>query len=352
MVKACAPGRVNIIGEHVDYNDGFVLPFATDMKTCVKVRFSSAFVVGSEQFGTLKLEKVEKTGKWVDYVLGVIHFIEERAGNIPPMHIEITSNLPIGAGLSSSAALEVATAKAVSALLEIDLPERELLEIALRAEREFVGVNCGIMDQYTAIYAKKNFALLIDTMNISHRHVPLMLKDYSFSIIDSRVKHELSSGEYNKRRMETEKALEILEKKSYREVSLEDLKSIEDSILKKRAEHVVRETQRTLKAAEALESGDVETLGRLLYESHESLSNLYEVSCEEVDFIVDFLKREGVAGARMVGGGFGGGVLVLDKRERIEETFKKLEREYERKFSLKPRLIRVQSGEGVRLMEF
>ncbi len=346
---ASAPGRVNIIGEHVDYCDGFVLPFAVNRRTKVKVSPSERFEIISKGYGKVLLEKLEKASSWADYVIGVLVYIEELRGELVPLRLEIESNLPVGAGLSSSAALEVATAKAVDEMLGLGLSEWDILQVSLKAEREFVGVNCGIMDQYTTIYAKKGFALLIDTMKETHEYIPLNLRDAVLAIVESGVKHELASGEYNKRRAETGAVLKELGKKSYRDLTMKDVSKLSDAVLKKRAEHVLSEIQRTLEASKALKEGDVQRLGELLYESHESLSKLYEVSCEESDFIVGFFKDCGAIGARMVGGGFGGGILVLWKEEDIEECFKKLESVYRKKFNAIPDLLKVESDDGVKV---
>ena len=344
-MEASAPGRLNVIGEHVDYNDGFVLPFAINRRTRVKVSPSERFEISSREKGRVVLKDVEKTGSWVDYVLGVVQKLRERGYEIPPVSFRIKGDVPMGMGLSSSAALEVATAFALKKLLKLDLDDYEVLELTVEAEREFVGVKCGIMDQYTAIFAKKGSALLIDTMKVSHEYVPLIKA--RFFVLDSGVKHSLASGEYNRRREETKKALDIIGKKSYRDVALKDLERLKDKVLKKRAEHVVKEIDRTLKAAEAMRKGDLKELGELLYESHESLSKLYEVSCDETDFIVRFLRDRGVEGARMVGGGFGGGVIAITRREDIGEIFEDLKREYQRNFGIELKIMEVESDSGV-----
>ncbi len=344
-----SPGRVNIIGEHVDYNDGFVLPFAIDKRTWVDAKPSDEFVISSKGYGRVRIRRFEKTGKWIDYVIGVLNEIESRGFKVHPIEVNIWSDIPPGKGLSSSAALETAVTLAISELLELEIGESEIVDISVSAERNFVGVQCGVMDQYTAVFSKIGKALLLDTMKISHEYIPLRLDGLSFAIVDSKVKHSLASGEYNKRREETKRVLELLGISSYRYVDLKDLEKIEDPKLRNRAEHVLRETRRTVIAAGLLKEGKVAELGELLYESHESLSKLYEVSCEETDFIVDFLRGNGIIGARMVGGGFGGGVLVLDRRERIQSVFESLRAEYLRNFGIEPELIFIESDDGVRV---
>ena len=349
-VVASSPGRVNIIGEHVDYNDGFVLPFAINRRTTVELSFCSKFILQSNHFGKIEMKNLEKTGKWVDYVIGVFLETERRKNiKIPPLCVNVKSNLEPGVGLSSSAALETAVAIAINELLELGLSKKEIVGISVDAERNFVGVNCGIMDQYTAVFGKRGFALLIDTKYGTHEYIPLNLNEYKFYIIDSNVKHKLASGEYNKRRKQASAALKTIGEKSYREVTEKDLERIEDDSLRKRALHIVKEIERVKEASELLKKGDVASLGRLLYETHESLSKFYEVSCKETDFIVDFLKMSGVLGARMVGGGFGGGIIVLSKAEEMERVYRELSRRYRKEFGLQPRLLEIDSDDGAKI---
>ncbi len=343
-----SPGRINIIGEHVDYNDGFVLPFAINKRIWVEVVRSSFFEVNSEAYGTVKIKSIEKTSTWADYILGVLNEIEQRGFKVPPLKIKIWGDLPSGMGLSSSAALETATAFAVSELLSLNLDKSAVVEIAVRAERNFVGVQCGIMDQYTAVFGEKGQALLIDTMKITHELIPLNMGNYIFAVVDSGVKHSLASGEYNKRRAETQEALKILGKSSYRDVKRTDIDRIQDPVLKKRASHVIDEIERTVKAADYLKSGEMSLLGELLYKSHESLSKLYEVSCEETDFIVEFLRNNGITGARIIGGGFGGSVLILDEKERVKRVFEEMKQKYSNRFRAQLKLLFVESSSGVR----
>ncbi len=344
-----SPGRVNIIGEHVDYNDGFVLPFAISKRTWVDAKRSEKFVISSRGYGRVEISSLKKTGKWTDYVTGVLKELESSGFKVPPVEIKIWSDLPAGSGLSSSAALETAVAFAISELLNLKLGKMDIVNISVRAERNFVGVQCGVMDQYTAVFSRKGQAMLLDTMKITHEYIPLNLNGLSFALIDSKVKHSLSSGEYNKRREETRRVLEILKKSSYRDVKIKDLEKISDTVLKKRAIHVLEETKRVVRAAEFLRSGKMKDLGELLYESHESLSELYEVSCDETDFIVEFLKKNGIIGARMIGGGFGGNVLVLDREEKIKRIFKKMSDEYFKAFKTKPTLMMIESDDGARI---
>ena len=350
MAKFRAPGRVNIIGEHTDYNDGFVLPFAIDRYVEAEIEIDSQFVFSSQMMDeTIVLRKYEQLGKWTDYLMGVIHAIDQKGCDVPPVRISVTSTLPTGAGLSSSAALETAVAYGLSKIMNLELEKKELVEIAVKAEREFVGVKCGVMDQFTCVFARRNHAIFLDTSDLSYEYVPLNIEDFEFALIDSNTKHELSSSEYNKRRKECEEVLKILKKKSFKEVSYEDLRCLERT-LRKRAKHVLDENNRVSVAVKALKNSDISLLGNLLYESHMSLRDLYEVSCKETDFIVDFLKRSGnVVGARMIGGGFGGSVLILTRRGYIEDVFEKLTKDYFKAFEKKPNLIKIKSSDGVNM---
>ncbi|PLV59920.1 galactokinase [Thermotoga sp. KOL6] len=347
-MKVKAPGRVNIIGEHTDYNDGYVLPFAVNKFVFLSLERTKKFIFHSETMNeTVEMDEPKKLNKWTDYISGVIRAFEKRGFVVPPVKIVISSNLPVGVGLSSSAALEVAAAYAISEHFGFNVTKLELVRIAREAEVEFVGVKCGIMDQFTSAFGKKGHAIFLDTMTLNYEYVPLELEGVEINLVDSNVKHELSSSEYNKRRQECEEVLRILGKKSFREVKLEELGKLPGT-LKKRAQHVLEENERVLKSVQALRKRDFEMLGKLLFSSHESLRDLYEVSCEETDFIVEFLrKKEGVLGARMVGGGFGGGVIVLSKKGVFEKIKEDLARSYKKRFEIDLTFHKIESADGV-----
>lgn len=350
-MKFKAPGRINIIGEHTDYNDGFVLPFAIDRYVEVEIHPASKFVLSSEMMNeTLEVQKNERTGKWTDYIMGVVWSLELEGLKIDPFEMHVASNLPVGSGLSSSAALEVASAYAILNLHGYKLEPMKIVEVCVRAERQFVGVRCGVMDQFTAVFAKKDHAILLDTMTMNYEYVPLDLKDHEFVLIDSHTKHELAGSEYNKRRQECEEVLRILQKRSFREVRHSDLDKLQGT-LRKRARHVLDENDRVLKTVDALKKSRILLVGAYLYESHASLRDLYEVSCDETDFIVGFLKdRFGIVGARIVGGGFGGSVLVLARKGSLEGAFQELQEEYSKRFGKPITMMRVSSADGTLAM--
>ncbi|MDK2923200.1 MAG: galactokinase [Pseudothermotoga sp.] len=347
-VKVRAPGRVNIIGEHTDYNDGFVLPFAIDRYVEVEVGPSKKFVLTSKLYNqTVEVEKNQRRGTWTDYVMGVVWALEQAGYRVEPFEMQIDSTLPTGSGLSSSAALEVASAVAIVKMMNHKIEPKDLVQVCVKAEREFVGVRCGVMDQFTAVFAKKDHAILLDTMTMDYEYVPLNLNNYEFVLIDSNVKHELASSEYNKRRTECEAILKALNKRSFREITEKDLAAL-GLTLRKRARHVLSENERVLKTVNALKEGRLLLAGCFLYESHASLRDLYEVSCDEVDFIVGFLKgRAGVLGARIVGGGFGGSVLALLRKGYTEFSFEELDMEYRKFFNRSIKVLRVNSSDGV-----
>ncbi|SHH17583.1 galactokinase [Thermosipho atlanticus] len=350
-MRVRAPGRINIIGEHTDYNDGYVLPFAIDRYVNLTIETSNNFVFYSKNLDSkVILDEIVKTGKWADYVIGVISTLTKRGYKIPPIKIEVESSIPIGSGLSSSAALEVATTFAISEFFDLNLSKLEIVNIAREAETNFVGVKCGIMDQFASVFSKKNYAIFLDTMTLDYRYIPINLKDYEFYLIDSNVKHELATSKYNERRQECEEILRKLNKRSFREVTNNDLFLL-DGVLKKRAQHVLEENERVLKIIEAFQTKDLFKVGQLLFESHESLKSLYEVSCNETDFIVDFLKnKENILGARMVGGGFGGGVMVLVRKDSFEKIGKELFEKYFNRFGRKLDFYKLHSSNGVELV--
>jgi len=334
-----APGRVNLIGEHTDYNGGYVLPFAIDRTTEIALRPRSDRAVHacSTAFpGVAELElpipESTPTREWHDYLIGILlelsHHIEFPYG----FDVAISSNVPFRAGLSSSAALEVALALALTRLYGIQLDDVEFVQLCQRVEVEFVGTNCGIMDQYASLLARDGSALLLDVATMTHRHVPIDLKDTSFLVVDSTVRRELSQSSYNERRRECEQALDWLRDtlperrlSSLSELTMrefDDVKYRMPELLCRRAAHVVSENERVRRTAEALVHGDASTVGELLYASHASLRDQYEVSTPELDFLVEWGARNGALGARIVGGGFGGTTLHLvpsyEKRRYVE----------------------------------
>jgi galactokinase len=323
---AQAPGRVNLIGEHTDYNDGFVFPAAIDRYITILAspredEVVQAFSVDYDQCNSFRLSSIEPSQEapWSNYLRGVYQQFLNRGFRPLGADLVLSGNVPLGAGLSSSAALEVVTAETVRVLSAVEISGVELALLCQAAEHDFVGVQCGIMDQFVSALAQQGKALFVDCRDLSYRPVPLR-DDLSVVVCDSKVQRKLDSSEYNKRRSECESSVEILaekvgEIKALRDVSQEQLethKNLLPDLLYRRAHHVVSENERVLKAIDLLERGEVEQFGELLYQSHISLRDDYEVSCEELDILVELASdAPGVLGSRMTGAGFGGCTVSL-----------------------------------------
>ena len=362
---AAAPGRVNLIGEHIDYNDGIVLPLAIERYTVVAGsatadRFHCQ--VFSEQLQT-KVEFVlndqlkPKPDCWSNYVAGVVSGFRNAKHQVPGFNLIVDSNIPVGAGLSSSAALEVATATFLEGLLGVNLDKKEKALLCQRAEHEFAGVPCGIMDQFASTFGEENRLVKIDCRNGSVELVPIEDNGVSFLVVDSHAKHNLADGEYKTRRAECESALVNLGYKSFRDVSAESFEHSQDrlnEVEKRRARHVVSEIDRTMAAFNAIKNRDLEQLGKLLYASHESLRSDFEVSCPELDFLVNTCQKIGVQGgvygARLTGGGFGGSTIALVKSDQLLSVVEELQQSFKSQFGVTPDAFSTMPARGAYLM--
>ncbi|HEY4740833.1 MAG TPA: galactokinase [Candidatus Acidoferrales bacterium] len=354
-----APGRTNLIGEHTDYNDGFVMPAAIGAYCWIagSARDDRKLVLRSENFGEtvetdLASSLLRPTNSWSDYPVGVAVMLERAGFKIRGANLLIRGEIPIGAGLSSSAAIEVATAYALLSLsghkvaCAGGLQRARIARICQRAENEFVGMRCGIMDQFASVNGREGHALLLDCRSLEFEPVPIP-KNVDLMICNTMVKHTLASGEYNRRRADCEQAVRILSGAlpgihALRDVSLEQLQSCRSllpEIIYRRALHVISENARVIDMAASLKRGDMVTCGRLMAESHASLRDLYEVSCAELDLMVDLAdKQEGTLGARMTGGGFGGCTINLVDSRFTEESRKNVARAYEVETKRKPEI--------------
>ena len=333
-----APGRVNLIGEHTDYNDGFVLPVAIQLLTKVKasepggreIKIKSASFAGEAAFNLD--DRNARHGKhWSDYVHGVALALIDAGFPIQGAHLDIESDIPTGAGLSSSAAVEVSTALALLSASGLHAGPLDVAKICRRAENDFVGIRSGIMDQFTSCFGRKGQALLLDCRSLEVRYVPVPA-DVAMMVCNTKVKHELAASEYNTRREECERGVEILSRflpgvRALRDVTAAGLGEFSaelDPVVHRRCRHVVTENQRVLSGVGALERGDLTTFGKLMLASHESLRLDFEVSCRELDVMVEAaMLQPNVYGARMVGGGFGGCALALvpkDSTHSFEEA--------------------------------
>lgn len=340
-----SPGRVNLIGEHTDYNNGFVLPAAIDKAIYVAARrrnddriilYSGEF---DDRFETT-LPEMAPTGKiWPNYILGVADQLIKRNYAIRGFELAIDGDVPIGSGLSSSAAVECATAFALNQLFSLNISKMDLAFIAQKAEHEFAKVLCGIMDQFASVFGKKDHVIKLDCRSLEYEYVPLELHGYRILLLNTNVKHSLGSSEYNTRRQQCEQGVALVKAhypqvNSLRDVTLEMLDKYvapADSLVYQRCKYVVEENSRLLFACDHLKKGDIKALGRKMFESHEGLSKEYEVSCPELDFLVDAVRnRPGVLGARMMGGGFGGCTINLAKEEDLESIIQEVGESYKK----------------------
>ena len=359
-----APGRVNLIGEHTDYNDGFVLPIAIDRRTYIAASANGSALLRVQ---SLDLNEVVSFSldnpataldkKWLAYVAGVAFELQEAGLELAGADIMINSEVPLGAGLSSSAALEIAAAAALLALSGESLDVKSLALTAQKAEHTYVGTRCGIMDQLTVSAAQKGHALLIDCRSLELNHIELNLPDAALVICNTNVRHELASSAYNQRRRECEHAVKILRASlptisALRDVNLDDLKQHTrelGDVLYRRARHVVTENLRTLEAAIALKDGDVEKFGKLMSASHTSLREDYEVSCAELDLMVELAGGcDGVYGARMTGGGFGGCTVNLVRPDAVETFNQIITKEYPARTGIAADIYVVNTDDGVK----
>ncbi len=363
-IIATAPGRVNLIGEHTDYNDGFVFPMAIDFTIFVAVsrrkdqhlRFYSVDFQDRKRAALSNL-RFKKEDRWANYPKGVISVLLSRGYNLGGISFTVKGNIPQGAGLSSSAAFEIATAYALQKLFDLNLFGPYLARLAQEAEDNFVGVRCGIMDQFISCMAKEGHAMLLDTRSLEYRHIPLNLNHVKILITNSNVPRGLVDSEYNQRRAECEKCVSILNLKkpgtALRDYTKEDLRDSMGLIpesTRRKCVHVVEENARVLEAELALSRRDIVYFGKLMSRSHESLRDLYEVSCPELDWLVKRAwETEGVYGSRMTGAGFGGCTVTLIEEKAIPVYKSRIEL-YERIFSFKPETFICKPSGGAKII--
>ncbi len=356
-----APGRVNLIGEHTDYNDGFVMPAAIDFNTWVAAapREDGKLVVRSADFAeTVSFDANEASPSsrhhWSDYVRGVFLELRRCGVGINGASLLVSGNVPIGAGLSSSASIEVATAFALQGLFGSGLNSHRIATLCQRAENEFVGMRCGIMDQFVSVHGKSDHALMLDCRSLDYELLPLP-PTVSLVICNTMVKHQLASGEYNIRRRECEEGVARLQEeypqvRALRDVTPEMLKgaaSLMSETVYRRCRHVVEEDERVKSAAAALRARDLGKLGKLMYASHASLRDDYAVSCTELNIMVELASRGvGIIGARMTGGGFGGCTINLVENAAVEPFCAMVAGEYENRTGIKPEIYVTRASDG------
>jgi galactokinase len=358
-----APGRVNLIGEHTDYNDGFVMPAAIGFYTqaAVAPRPDRKLAIYSENYSEqveFDLDHLPRTGTghWSDYAIGVVKMLVRSGKELGGANLLVDGNVPLGAGLSSSASIEVAVGYALLDLADPSTIDRtQLALLCQQAENDFVGARCGIMDQFIASHGKRGQALLLDCRSLESRQLPLP-NDAALAICNTMVKHSIAKGEYNQRRAECEAGVRFLSKhlpqvRALRDVTLEDMEGYEHElpeVIARRCRHVIGENARVLKAAAALERGDLQAFGNLMLESHRSLRDDFEVSCSELDLMVELAgQAEGVYGTRMTGGGFGGCTVALVRAGCVEAFQRTVQEGYERSTGRKPEIYICAAADGV-----
>jgi galactokinase len=361
-----SPGRINLIGEHTDYNDGFVMPAAIDKEIIFAIApsdtaVSTVYAERYKQQFTVDIHnpvKVETPG-WANFLLGILHQMKQEGLAVKPFNCVFGGDVPLGAGLSSSAALECGFAFALNELYELGLSKMKLIKMAQWSEHHYVGVMCGIMDQFATVMGKEGHVIVLDCRSLTHRYSPIDLKEYTIVLCDTKVKHSLVDSEYNTRRSECETGVSILKKyyaevKSLRDVSGEMLTKHKNEFPGKvfnRCWYVVSEIDRVQKASRDLENGDLKAFGKKMYETHEGLSELYEVSCQELDFLVDEAKKsEAVLGARMMGGGFGGCTINIVRKDVADQFTAHLTRMYKQRFSIDLATYPVKIKEGTSVL--
>ncbi len=362
-----APGRINLIGEHTDYNNGFVLPAAIQMHATAiitkrsddEIHLTATDLMDSLIIDSLANLRVSEK-QWANYIIGVIvQFVKKR--KFPTgFDIAITSNVPIGAGLSSSAAIECAVAFGLNELFAFEIDKMELAHMAQKAEHDFAGVQCGIMDQFASMFGKKDQVLLLDCQSMEYQYFPLDSNGYQIILFDTGVKHSLAGSEYNMRRMECEKGVKLMQDKypkvlSLRDASMQLLDECVDQILYpivyQRCKYVIEEIERTQIATQDLKANNLKAFGKKMFATHDGLSKLYQVSCNELDVLIDAVRQnENVVGARMMGGGFGGCTINIVKDLHAKDMIKQVQKMYEEKTNKVLTYYIVGIEEGVTIM--
>lgn len=360
-----SPGRINLIGEHVDYNSGFVLPAAIDkyMYVAVSKRNDHQIVLHaadiSQHYQTSLDAALQRSNlDWPNYVLGVVDELKKNGHSISGFNILITGNIPVGAGVSSSAALECATVFACKHLFDLDISKQLMVQVAQGAENNFVGVNCGVMDQFASMFGKVDHVIKLDCADLSYTYFPFKLEGISIVLFDTFVKHSLASSEYNTRRQECETGMAAIRQKfsitSFREATLTMLDAVADTISRdvfNRCTYVIEEIARMEVACNHLLAGEINAFGARMYETHIGLSKLYKVSCPELDLIVEnCIKEEAIIGARMMGGGFGGCVIALVQTTELEAVYSRINTVFENTFGRSMGKYVMQIGDGTSLL--
>ena len=354
-----SPGRVNLIGEHTDYNLGFVLPGAIDKAIYVGVKPNDGqkcriHSVDYDQSIEMDLHGEKPAQQWARYIYGVVQEMEKRGALIRPFDMTFGGDVPLGAGLSSSAALESAVGFALNTVYNLGFSREQLAKIGQMTEHNYVGVRCGIMDQFASLFGDHGKVIRLDCRSLEYAYFPFDPKGYKLVLLDSRVKHELVGSPYNDRRASCERVAKVLGQEFLRGATMEQLEAVKDRISEedyKRARYVIGEEKRVLDVCEALEKGDYETVGKRMYETHWGMSKDYEVSCEELDFLAEVAEACGVTGSRIMGGGFGGCTINLVKDGLYDNFIATAKEKFNAKYGHEPKVYEVVISDGSRRLE-
>ena len=359
-----SPGRINLIGEHTDYNQGYVLPAAIDKNIQLRISKNNQLTNCKITANNLKesfefdLQNYQAlNGGWQNYVLGVVHELQKMGANILAFDAEFEGTIPLGAGMSSSAALECVFAFALNEMFDLGFDRWQLIKAAQKAEHHFVGTKCGIMDQFASMMGKQNQVILLDCRSLDYEYFPLDLGDFQLLLLNTNVSHALADSEYNARRSSCEEAVELIQNqfpkiKSLRDLSVKMLAEVENFLPDKifrRCKHVVNENERVLLTTKALQNKNFKRVGELIYQSHFSLQKDYEVSCPELDFLVrETIALPYVLGARMMGGGFGGSTINMLEKAKCANFVEQISKKYKKQFGIEltAYFVRLENGTG------
>ena len=357
-----SPGRINLIGEHTDYNGGFVLPGAIDKGMLAEIKINGtnkvrAYSVDLDEYAEFGMNEADAPAQsWARYIFGVVREIAKRGGQVEGFDTAFSGDVPLGAGLSSSAALESTFAFALNEIFRLGIDKFELAKIGQATEHNYCGVKCGIMDQFASVFGKAGHLIRLDCRSLEYEYVPFNPVGYKVVLIDSVVKHELASSAYNRRRESCEAVVAAI-RKHHPEVSLlrdadmQMLAEVKNEVSAEdymRAEYVIEEIQRLLDACDALKKGDYKTVGEKMYGTHYGMSKLYEVSCEELDYLNDVARECGVTGSRVMGGGFGGCTINLVPEDKYDHFIETAVKGFKAKFGKEPKVYSVKIGDGSR----
>lgn len=360
-----APGRINIIGEHTDYNQGLSMPAGINrwvLCSCSKRKDKKVVIYSLNYHSEFSFdlgEKLQKEESWQRYIYGCIEVFRSTFSIEVGFNAVINGNVPIGSGVSSSAAIEVSIMNALRNLYNVELSDLELIKLCQKVEHEHLKINSGLLDQYASQFSNEGSILMLDFKELSHKYIPASFGEWIWVLVDTKVKRELAGSKYSERVEETLEGYNLLKEKfqevnHFRDIELHHLESLGDNLLiKKRLNHFVKENQRVLEAANCISKGDFLGLGSLLVESHESLSKDYEVSCEELDFLVQrAIDFEGCAGGRMMGGGFGGCTINLVKKDEVDKFSQKIANDYFDKFNIEPEITIYKVVRGAHVVDY